>query len=50
MSMAESLAYLSLVTVVCFAVILVMYLLHKNTENKHDSKTKAEKNGNHKRY
>lgn len=45
MSMTESLAYLSLVTVVCFAVILALYLLHKKIANKNELniKTKAEK-------
>jgi len=40
----ESIAYLILVTAVCFAAILALYLLHIKTihNNENKSKTKAE--------
>ncbi len=45
MSMTESIAYLFIVTIVGFVVILAMYLLHKKIvhKNKINLKTKAEK-------
>jgi len=45
MNMTETLVYLSIVTIICFAVILALYLLHKKFANANEInlKTKAEK-------
>lgn len=45
MSMGESIVYLSMVTVIGFAVIMALYLLYKKMEHKNEKKikTKAEK-------